>query len=285
MPDEFDPISERLHQLDPGGAMKPPTPAEIRRRGDRMRRRNTTLAAVGAVVAVAVIATPVAVFAGGSGGGNRDIGPVTDPPSATSTPSDPLEDTDLISVEDLPALPDGFEPWTEQPGSPGVVLTCQPGPLDSLGAVEARSREFTTYITPGEANVSGSTEPTRRIREVVLRFDTADAAAAAYDEAQSWVEECSDPIGTTEKVFPNGKIHQGSIDGADSVFRGWVYGAPEFCPEGCDAAWFPQEGVALLGDRLVLLEYTALAGPLSPEGQGDDMEGLLAATVDRAGRT
>jgi hypothetical protein len=66
------------------------------------------------------------------------------------------------------------------------------------------------------------------------------------------------------------------------VFRGWGFGAVEFCPEACDAGWFPQQGVALLGDRLVLVELLELAGPGSPEGQAAVMERLLTAAVGRA---
>ena len=49
--------------------MNPLPASEVRRRGDRMRRRNTALATVGGVVAAAVfIGTPVALMSGNDNG-------------------------------------------------------------------------------------------------------------------------------------------------------------------------------------------------------------------------
>ncbi|MDF1602336.1 hypothetical protein [Nocardioides sp. YIM 152315] len=78
-----DPLDELDNFSAPGLTMTPLPAAEVRRRGTRMRRRNTALATVGAVAAVALVATPIALAASGTG----DAGGTPDPaetPTATA---------------------------------------------------------------------------------------------------------------------------------------------------------------------------------------------------------
>ena len=75
-----DPIDELENFSIPGPAMTPLPAADVRRRGDKIRRRNNTLAAVGGLAAVAVIAAPFAIFAGGQQS-DTTPGPATQPPS------------------------------------------------------------------------------------------------------------------------------------------------------------------------------------------------------------
>ena len=77
-----DPI-EDLQNFHPEGLDVNPLPAsEVRRRGNRRRHRNNALAAMGALAAVAVIATPLAVAARG---GDRPAPMPADPPSPSPT--------------------------------------------------------------------------------------------------------------------------------------------------------------------------------------------------------
>lgn len=97
--DPFDPLDNF-----PEGLHVDSLPAsEIRRRGDRMRRRNTALAAVGGVAAAAVlIGVPVALTSGDDR--NRDIDPA---PAPTQT-----EDPTPAPTTWLTEIPEGF-PVTE----------------------------------------------------------------------------------------------------------------------------------------------------------------------------
>lgn len=70
-----DPIEELENFTAPGLTMTPLSASEVRRRGARIRRRNNALAGVGALAAVAVIATPFAVFAGNNTSSTPDPAP------------------------------------------------------------------------------------------------------------------------------------------------------------------------------------------------------------------
>ncbi|GAA4375663.1 hypothetical protein [Nocardioides caricicola] len=91
-----DPIDELENFSIPGPPMNPMPAAEVRRRGDRIRRRNNALATVGGIAAVAVIATPFAVFAGGQSSPD-DVDPAPAPQWSTTVPDS----------FDIAALPEG----------------------------------------------------------------------------------------------------------------------------------------------------------------------------------
>ncbi|MEJ7831447.1 MAG: hypothetical protein WKF79_00895 [Nocardioides sp.] len=269
-------LDKRWNDFDPGGSVNPMKPAEVRRRGDRLRRRNTALATVGAAVAVAVIATPIGVFAGGSS--DRDTEPVAPPTSAPSPTAPGLSDADLLTATDVPPI-DGFTDWTEHPGTPGRTLGCQSESWETLGIEDSVRRDFGSHIPPGPANVDGSTDDTAFVRSAVLRFDDGDAAATAYDTVVDLISECPDGIAGENSNPIDGTDPTG---GGAQVTRGWSYAAPEFCPEGCDAAWFERMGVAQLGDRLVLVSTLRLGGPLEPDGLDADMNQVFSAAINRA---
>ncbi|MDQ4052849.1 MAG: hypothetical protein M3237_09125 [Actinomycetota bacterium] len=72
--------------------MSPLPPSDVRRQGDRLRRRHTALAGIGAALAVALIATPIAVLSAGDDG---DAGPDPAPPPS-------------YGVDWRQSIPDGF---------------------------------------------------------------------------------------------------------------------------------------------------------------------------------
>jgi hypothetical protein len=116
-----DPIQD-LQSFHPGGLDVNPLPAsEVRRRGDRRRHRNNALAAIGALAAVAVIATPLAVVARG---GDHAAPMPADPPSPTRTADNGDWLRTIPAGFDLTALPgDATYTFTAQDASVGDELT------------------------------------------------------------------------------------------------------------------------------------------------------------------
>lgn len=102
MPDLFDPLRGTPDQL-----VRPPLPAEeVRRRGDRLRRRRTVTAATGATLAVALV-----VGAGLALGGGLTTGSTPAPvPPASQSPSESAEPSPAPTpdVDRLTRIPTGF---------------------------------------------------------------------------------------------------------------------------------------------------------------------------------
>lgn len=116
MPDH-DPL-ESLDNFPEGLHVNALPASEVRRRGDRMRRRNTALATVGGVVAAAVfIGTPVALM---SGNDDDIVQPAPPAPTQTDGPTDGKWLTEIPA--DFP-LADGFPETNGLDGSPTEVVT------------------------------------------------------------------------------------------------------------------------------------------------------------------
>ena len=85
MPDLFDPLRGAPDQL-----VRPPLPAaEVRRRGDRMRRRRTLAAATGATLAVALVVSGGLALGGGltTGSAPAPVPPAGQSPSGSAEPT------------------------------------------------------------------------------------------------------------------------------------------------------------------------------------------------------
>ncbi len=54
--------------------------------------------------------------------------------------------------------------------------------------------------------------------------------------------------------------------------------ATDVCEE-CDAIWFDRQGVAQVGERLMLVSLTKLGGPLEPRGLNVAMNQTLRAVI------
>lgn len=116
MSDPLDQLRDHLQGVD----VNPLPAAEVRRRGDRMRRRRNIAAAVGSVAATALIATPLALWAGG----NDTAAPPATTPTATTSDS-PSPSPTTTPAPTGKAIPAGFplaEGWPEGTGDGrGVV--------------------------------------------------------------------------------------------------------------------------------------------------------------------
>lgn len=179
-----DPIEELENFSIPGPAMNPMPAAEVRRRGNRIRRRNNALAAVGGVAAVALIATPFALFAGGQ----------SSPDSVDPAP----QPTTWVQE-----VPDGFD-ITTGIGDGQTEVTTSDDPLliqNVCGVGWHVVPEPADQLTASMANPDSEGGHTRYLA-VFDDFAQASAAMAQFDEAPSSCDGVYDDEGTTYEMLP-----------------------------------------------------------------------------------
>lgn len=138
-----DPV-DALENFDPGGSMNPLPAAEVRRLGDRHRRRRTTGIALAAAAAVAVVLTGTAVI--GSDRGERSVEPAGPTPSSVPTSSAPSQAvaSPLDGIDITVNMPenDTGEPVEQVRGDLGLsaVNFCEIGqPLEQDGRTDSVS--------------------------------------------------------------------------------------------------------------------------------------------------
>lgn len=145
-----DPIEDLQHFRSEGTTVNPLPASEVRRRGDRMRRRNTALATVGGVAAAIVaVGVPVGLVQAGSSGDGREISPA--PPSVTwlqevpqGFPLDAGYGPGSATDEVAPAIPDAC----------GTPFWSTDGTTDVAGATVSGGEAFdarTLMVYPDDA--------------------------------------------------------------------------------------------------------------------------------------
>ncbi len=183
---------ETLEHLDEGPAGPALPAAEVRRRGDRMRRRRTVVRAVGAACAVAVITT------GGIAVGGNLTGSAPQPPPATQSqdpspkPGDPTPDAGTPRTKQALSVPAGF-PLLE--GLPDEDVDTDRKTVRALGA----PRIFDPCHNNADAAVDAGRTDYRRVtqsgpgytylHEIVV-YESSSAANEAMLLAKGELERC-----------------------------------------------------------------------------------------------
>ncbi|GAB6983620.1 hypothetical protein [Nocardioides pyridinolyticus] len=165
-----DPIDELENFSLPGPAMNPLPAAEVRRRGNRIRRRNNALATVGGLAVVAIIAAPFALAAGGS-----------DSDSVQPAPQPPGGWTQTIPPDfDLGALPDTatFAFDVRDESVVDDVRVCGEEVYSTSGTTDVAGAH---WAEPGSEGGTG--------RTLAVYADEA-AARAALDDLRRGVLDC-----------------------------------------------------------------------------------------------
>ena len=178
-----DPL-DQLARFDGGDPAAPPLPAaEVRRRGDRLRRRNTVLAGVGAALAVAVIATPIAVLTSGSDSTEPEPAPAPTSPSVTT-------DT-LVSGEVLAEIPDSVDLTADMPanesGEPVTATTDGDGVVDLQFCAEQAFPLRDDLVDRLAATAIGPEYASARELRV---YGSTEQATAAVDQVVDAAEGC-----------------------------------------------------------------------------------------------
>ena len=174
-----DPIDELENFSLSGQPMNPLPAAEVRRRGDRIRRRNNALATVGSLAVVAIIATPLALAATG------DSTPDSVPPAGQ-----PEWTTTIPSSFDLGAVPDGAQFAFDVRDRSVVddIALCGAAAWATGGATDVAGASW------GEAGSDGGEGRTLAL------YPDRDTAAAALGDLRQAVLDC--PRDTTSGELP-----------------------------------------------------------------------------------
>ena len=316
-----DPI-EQLRNFTPQGVdVTPLSPSEVRRRGDRLRRRNQALAAVGGVAAIALIATPIALLAGGP---PKALQPVDTPtPTTTQTPTSPptaATESPQPTRGDIPAgfpLAAGF-PDPSQAEEPEKALQ---GPNRTLAPVEY-SACGQPVPDPGHADrVVAKYENAEDYRTRSLTtYPDADAAVAAVQAMVGAWQSCpEDPVRTdgfvthreVRRLNVGGEswaiLERDTMDGGASPFGATTVlvrlGRAIFIEDRAGHAGYPSgDGQASIDDVIdgaaeplaAMCAFTEAGcggggasapadGIIGPQGSGDLQMGMTVAQLEATG--
>jgi hypothetical protein len=200
MPDLHD--LDHFHEGLPAMDLLPAT--EIRRQGDRMRRRRAALVAGGVLAGAVAIGTPVLAFSGSGGGTKPDSHVATSGPSTEQTPT-PTPTPTVPPAGWLTAVPDGF-PLTAGFADETAEASSS---LDGDPAVPAGcGTSFEGYTDSLVATYQGESE-NRALRYLVVYPDAA-AAREAMSQARSAVAACG-----TQAISPDTTRIHGVVDAVD----------------------------------------------------------------------
>jgi hypothetical protein len=251
-----DPL-EPLKHVDEVSGPAPLPAAEVRRRGDRMRRRRTTLRALGAACVVAVVVTGGVAL----GSGRPDAAP---PPPAASGTGTPTPDWTLgpSPSPDEPApggqalsVPDGFpllegvpDPDADskrtvdgQLGSPRIFDPCHD---NAEAAVDAGRTDYRRVTQTGPAYAY--------VREIVV-YERSSAANEAMLLAKGELERCPEYTyddGISRDVWEPAPTSQRAVE-ADDVIAAVNRGYSDHDATTLATSWM----VMRVGNAILTLAY------------------------------
>ncbi|GGR50299.1 HPt (histidine-containing phosphotransfer) domain-containing protein [Nocardioides luteus] len=191
-----DPIS-RLDQFradTPGAPMK--SAAEVRRRGDQIRRRHRAAVTAGAVAVAAAVAGPIIFLSAGLGQRATDPepapAPTETPSTVTPTPSSPPAASDLtrthLPTEDDLVTADPYPRWTQEQTYDGEGRDdhneCLTESLADAGALATFRRDF---VPERGHQLSGSAGT---LKAVVAEFGSAGDAEKVRAELSEAATSC-----------------------------------------------------------------------------------------------
>lgn len=189
----------------------------------------------------------------------------------TTSPGD-----ELVPYVDLPVR-DRLGDWERVPFPDVPVIACQPGV--SFTGEFIGQEAFTAPIAP-EPGTTGGEDPIAEIRIAVYDYGSTDAAERAAGAVAGWFTECDAPA----QMDPADMTRQGGVTeaGSGASYATWTYAAPDVCTD-CDAAWFDRMGVVQDGNRIAVMTYREVGGPLEPEGLDEAMLTVVDAARKATG--
>lgn len=277
---DHDPIDQLTRfGTDLQGAAMPVPPSEIRRRGERLRRRRHALVAGGAALAVAVVAVPVVALTADS---DKKVLPAdpTDPTPVLA--ADLLSDAETVYSDGA----DWFTTETYSGDGQSAFHPCARESLGGLGAASIQQRDFelrATDVRPGDVNTDP--EPSNQLHQAVAEFDSPAEATAAYATIESWVTECKGQAADTEdyRVFDPLEVEQPEVGEATILQANYGVGSlPEEVDPYGDFAYITETGLAVSGSRLTVARIQIVGQDYNflPEDGGTPMQQMLPVAAE-----
>ncbi len=199
------------------------------------------------------VGTPSVASASPSPAGTPSSGSVSPTPATRE-----LTEANLLTADDIPA--EGEETYTETPEGvgrgPQELTVCRPeGTGSEIGAEDVLGRNFRlrTLADGGPATPEPPVGSDPTIYTQALQFDSADAARAAYETYQGWLESCKKTItergDTSAGAAPEWYPVRTKVSGAEARFTevSWIPAGDE-----SGSGYFESVGLALVGDRLAV---------------------------------
>ncbi|TWH04879.1 hypothetical protein L615_000100000340 [Nocardioides sp. J9] len=258
MPEQHDPIDELARfgagfgAANPGGDM-PLSAADVRRRGDQIRRRRTALVAGGAALAAAAVSVPVFAVIGGDADRNGDhVAGDPDGGSSVISEANLLSDAETVYNDGA----DWFATDTFVGDGDDPFQMCARESLTDLGATAVVQRDFelrNAQLEEGETppEVTGD-----RFREAIAQFPDVATASAAYDTIAEWIRDCTEAAtaaGTPEYRYNQAYDADTGLGGdSEAVILDSQYGP---VPDAeLDEAYLAETGLVRVGDRIAVLD-------------------------------
>lgn len=198
-------LLRELENFTPGLTMDPLPASEVRRRGTRLRRRNTALATVGGVAAVAIIAAPVIALTGHPRSTAPEPAPSPSPSWVQTIPSDfPLTDGMPVPVE------------TRAGYKPRITDICDRAGWDPEGTADTRQVVYTDRSEGGQDRTL-ALYPTDREAELTLLSLRAGLRAceletAGRDRRAEIVDSAQGSDGSDSVAYANHYTDGGDTD-------------------------------------------------------------------------
>jgi hypothetical protein len=257
-----------------GGDM-PLAAAEVRRRGDRIRRRRNALVAGGAALAVGAVATPI--FALGASDPEVDRDRIAPQPTQVVE----VSEADLMTDDDTEYMlgaTDWFATDTVEGDGQAAFHPCAQAGLEDLGAESVLQRNFELRnLEPGAPQPKGS-----HLNESIAQFGSAEEARAAYDEVAQWVVDCEGRMAGATEYKITDKARTVEVPGADAVVYDMQWGPvpPELEDPYAEMGFFSETGIVVAGDRIAVLTLVT-TGQDYNFSEGTPVERMLPRAAER----
>lgn len=181
----------------------------------------------------------------------------------------------VLTADDLEEHTDQ-DRWTSTEGILEQPMVCAEESTEALAGDRTDTRTYARFDDDGTTVGMATT--------TVLDFEPGSWAADGFERAVGWLDTCDEPLDRDHPVVDGGlgDVHSGSWTTGRYVWRTVTTPAPEICDD-CDAVWHHHQGVALAGERLVIVQVSTPGKGHDPTtASNEPLPGMLQAAAGLA---